>query len=93
MSASAIEQPLPTAARNWTIVGTVLAGALVFSLNSRGSVLETPVIVQSNGSSPDLVITAIRLGARDFFIKPVSAEHQETAESESGAKARRPAVA
>jgi hypothetical protein len=29
----------------------------------------------------------------NLAIKPVSAEHQETAESESGAKARRPAVA
>jgi DHA2 family multidrug resistance protein len=40
-------EPLPTAAQKWTIIGTLLAGAFVFSLNARGSVLESPVIVQA----------------------------------------------
>ena len=43
--ASAAEEP--AGAWKWTIIVTVLAGALVFSLNSRGSVLESPVIVQA----------------------------------------------
>jgi DHA2 family multidrug resistance protein-like MFS transporter len=47
MSASTTEQPLPTAAQKWTIIGTLLLGAFVFSLNARGSVLESPVIVQA----------------------------------------------
>jgi DHA2 family multidrug resistance protein len=47
MSASAAEETLPTGAQKWTIVGTLLVGALVFSLNARGSVLESPVIVQA----------------------------------------------
>jgi hypothetical protein len=45
MSASPPEQPLPSGALKWTIIGTLLAGAFVFSLNARGSVLESPVIV------------------------------------------------
>src|SRR6516165_4191993 len=47
MSASPAEQPLPTGAQKWTIIGTVLVGAFVFSLNARGSILESPVIVQA----------------------------------------------
>jgi DHA2 family multidrug resistance protein len=47
MSASPSEQPLPTGALKWTIIGTALVAALVFSLNARGSILESPVIVQS----------------------------------------------
>src|SRR5271170_4405096 len=47
MSASTAEPPLPTAAQKWTTIGTVLLGAFVFSLNARGSVLESPVIVQA----------------------------------------------
>jgi DHA2 family multidrug resistance protein len=47
MSASPAEQTLPTGALKWTIVGALLAGAFVFSLNARGSVLESPVIVQA----------------------------------------------
>jgi len=49
MSASTAEQTLPTGAHKWTILGTLLLGAFVFSLNSRGSVLESPVIVQAFG--------------------------------------------
>jgi MFS family permease len=49
MSASTAEQPLWTAAQKWTIVVTLLAGAFVFSLNARGSVLVSPVIVQAFG--------------------------------------------
>jgi MFS transporter, DHA2 family, multidrug resistance protein len=45
MSASTAE--LPTAGQKWTIIGTLLLGAFVFSLNARGSVLESPVIVQA----------------------------------------------
>jgi MFS family permease len=37
----------PTGAQKWTILGTTLVGAFVFSLNARGSVLESPVIVQA----------------------------------------------
>jgi hypothetical protein len=47
MSASPPEQPPPTGALKWTIIGTVLVGAFVFSLNARGSVLEGPVTVQA----------------------------------------------
>ncbi len=49
MSASTAEQPSPSAAQRGTIIGTLLAGALVFSLNARGSVLQSPVIVQAFG--------------------------------------------
>jgi hypothetical protein len=38
---------MPTGALKWTIIGTTLVAALVFSLNARGSVLESPVIVQA----------------------------------------------
>jgi DHA2 family multidrug resistance protein len=38
---------MPTGAQKWTIVTTVLVGAFVFSLNARGSVLESPVIIQA----------------------------------------------
>jgi DHA2 family multidrug resistance protein len=47
MSASPAEQPVPTGAQRWTIIGTTLVGAFVFSLNSRGSVLQSPVVVQA----------------------------------------------
>jgi DHA2 family lincomycin resistance protein-like MFS transporter len=47
MSASTAEQTLPTGAQRWTVIGTLLVGAFVFSLNARGSVLESPVIVQA----------------------------------------------
>jgi hypothetical protein len=47
MSASPAEPTLPTGAQKGTIIGTLLAGAFVFSLNARGSVLESPVIVQA----------------------------------------------
>src|SRR5215475_9610865 len=47
MSAAYAERPLPSAAQKWTIIGTLLLGAFVFSLNARGSVLESPVIVQA----------------------------------------------
>jgi hypothetical protein len=47
MSASPAEQTLPTGVQRWTIIGTALVAAFVFSLNSRGSILESPVIVQA----------------------------------------------
>jgi MFS family permease len=47
MSAASAEQPLGTGALKGTIVGTLLMGAFVFSLNARGSVLESPVVVQA----------------------------------------------
>jgi DHA2 family multidrug resistance protein len=47
MSASPAEPTLPTGAQKWTIIGTVLVGAFVFSLNARGSILESPVIIQA----------------------------------------------
>src|SRR6516165_1089961 len=47
MSAPTVEQTLPTGTHRWTIIGTLLVGAFVFSLNARGSVLESPVIVQA----------------------------------------------
>jgi DHA2 family multidrug resistance protein len=47
VSASAAEQTLPTGAQKWTIIGTVLVGAFVFSLNARGTILESAVIVQA----------------------------------------------
>jgi MFS family permease len=47
MSASPAGQALPTGAQRWTIIGTTLLGAFVFSLNARGSILESPVIVQA----------------------------------------------
>jgi MFS family permease len=47
MAASPARPTDPTGAQKWAIVSTVLSGALVFSLNARGSVLESPVIVQA----------------------------------------------
>src|SRR5262245_50701293 len=48
MSVSPAEPTLPTAGpQRWTVIGTTLVAAFVFSLNSRGSVLESPVIVQA----------------------------------------------
>src|SRR4051812_21872882 len=47
MSAPPDEQPMPNRAQKWVIVATTLVGAFVFSLNARGSVLESPVIVQA----------------------------------------------
>jgi hypothetical protein len=37
---------MPSAQR-WTIIGTTLVGAFVFSLNARGTVLQSAVIVQA----------------------------------------------
>jgi MFS transporter, DHA2 family, multidrug resistance protein len=47
MSALPAGPTQPTGARRWTIIATTLAGAFVFSLNARGSILESPVIVQA----------------------------------------------
>jgi DHA2 family multidrug resistance protein len=53
MSVSTAEPPTsavaPTGVQRWTIIGTTLTAAFVFSLNARGSVLESPVIVQAFG--------------------------------------------
>jgi predicted MFS family arabinose efflux permease len=47
MSASPAVPTLPTGAEKWTIIGTLLAGAFVFSVNARGTVLVSGVIVQA----------------------------------------------
>jgi DHA2 family multidrug resistance protein len=47
MSASPTEQTLPTGALKWTIIGTILVGAFVFSLNARGTILESELKVQA----------------------------------------------
>jgi DHA2 family multidrug resistance protein len=47
MSDSPAEQPLPTGAQRWTIIGTTLVGAFVFSLNARGTVLESELKTQA----------------------------------------------
>jgi DHA2 family multidrug resistance protein len=47
MPAAPAEQTLPTGAQRWTIIGTLLVGAFVFSLNARGTVLESGLIVQA----------------------------------------------
>ena len=47
MSAASAEPTLPTGAEKWTIIGTTLVGAFVFSLNARGTVLVSGVIVQA----------------------------------------------
>ncbi len=47
MSTSPAEQTLPAGARKWTVVGAILVGGFVFSLNARGSVLESAVIIQA----------------------------------------------
>jgi DHA2 family multidrug resistance protein len=49
MSASTAEPTSPTGVQRGTIIGTLLVGAFVFSLNARGSVLVSPVIVQAFG--------------------------------------------
>jgi DHA2 family lincomycin resistance protein-like MFS transporter len=47
MSATPAEPTLPTGAQKWTIIATLLVGALVFSVNTRGNVLVSGVIVQA----------------------------------------------
>jgi DHA2 family multidrug resistance protein len=47
MTASPDQPMSPTGARRWTVIGTAFAGAFVFSLNARGSILEIPVIIQA----------------------------------------------
>jgi DHA2 family lincomycin resistance protein-like MFS transporter len=47
MPAVTDEQTLPTGVQRWTIIGTLLVGAFVFSLNARGTVLQSGVIVQA----------------------------------------------
>ena len=47
MSASAAEQSLPVGPLKWTIIGTVLMGAFVFSLNARSTILEGTLKVQA----------------------------------------------
>jgi DHA2 family multidrug resistance protein len=49
MPASTAVQTLPTGVQKWTIVSALLLGGFVFSLNARGSVLESSVIVQAFG--------------------------------------------
>jgi hypothetical protein len=47
MSASPAELRLPAGAQKWTITAAVLVGAFVFSLNARGTILESTLIVQA----------------------------------------------
>ena len=47
MSTSAAALALPTEARKATVIGTILLGAFVFSLNARGTILESELIVQA----------------------------------------------
>ena len=49
MSAAPAEQTSPTGVRRWTIIGTLLVGAFVFSLNARGTILESEVVIQAFG--------------------------------------------
>ena len=47
MSASPAVEASPTGARKATVIGTILLGAFVFSLNARGTILESELIVQA----------------------------------------------
>ena len=47
MSAAPAEPTLPTVAQRGTIISTLLVGAFVNSLNARGSILESQVVVQA----------------------------------------------
>jgi hypothetical protein len=47
MSPASAEQTLPTGLQRWTIIGTTLLGAFVFSLNARGIILQSGVVVQA----------------------------------------------
>src|SRR5580658_10468853 len=47
MSASTAKRTLAIGAEKWTIIGTTLVGAFVFSLNARGTILVSGVIVQA----------------------------------------------
>jgi DHA2 family multidrug resistance protein len=49
MSAATAGQTLPTTAHTRTVIGTLLVGALVYSLNARGWVLISPVVIQALG--------------------------------------------
>jgi MFS family permease len=49
MAAPANEEPPPTGARKWVIVGTTLVAAFVSSLNSRSTVLESDLKTQAFG--------------------------------------------
>jgi MFS family permease len=49
MSAASPEQPLPTGVLRWTIIGSLLVGAFVFSLNARGYVLQSEVVIEAFG--------------------------------------------
>ncbi len=47
MSTSPAIEASPTGARKWTIIGTILLGAFVFSLNARGTILESELLIQA----------------------------------------------
>jgi DHA2 family multidrug resistance protein len=47
MSATPAGETVPTGVWKWVMVGAIMVGAFVFSLNARGSVLENPVIIQA----------------------------------------------
>jgi MFS family permease len=49
MSPPTAIDPGPTWAAKWTIIGTVLLGAFLFSVNAKGTVVEANVIVQAVG--------------------------------------------
>ena len=47
MSTSPAVEELPTGARKATVIGSILLGAFVFSLNARGTVLESELKIQA----------------------------------------------
>ncbi len=49
MSAATAEPTAPCAAERTTIIGVLFAGAFVYSLNARGSVLISPIVIQALG--------------------------------------------
>jgi MFS family permease len=49
MSTSAVGPAAPSGAAKWTMIGTLLLGAFLFSLNAKGTILEGSVIVQAMG--------------------------------------------
>jgi MFS family permease len=47
MSTAAAQPSLPTGAAKWTVVGTLLLAAFVYTLNTKGTVLQTEQIIQA----------------------------------------------
>ena len=68
MSGLTAKQPLPTGAQRWTVIVTLLVGAFVFSLNARGTILESDVIIQAFGL--DHYKIQWILGAESVAVRP-----------------------